>query len=170
MLDAGRPLGRLFYLLLAVVTAWVIAGAQTPPTTTVTDMVYRADSTPASGTLLISWPTFTTSGGAAIAAGTRSVSLGSGGALSVALVSNANATPSGVVYTVVYQLSDGTVKTEYWIVPSSSPASLGAGAYYVGIGHGNAAGVTAVCGYVGCKQSQRLGGGAQQRERDGEWG
>ena len=124
MLDAGRPMGRLFYLLLAVTVAWLVADAQTPPTTTVSDVVYRADSTPAAGTLLISWPTFTTSGGAAVAAGTKSVTLGTDGALSVALVSNANATPSGVVYTVVYQLNDGTVKTEYWIVPSSSPATL----------------------------------------------
>ena len=124
MLDAGRPLGRLFYLLLAVMVAWVASDAQTPPTTTVSDTVYRADSTPAGGTLLISWPTFTTASGAAVAAGSSSTTLGSGGALSVALIPNANATPSGIVYTVVYQLDDGTVKTEYWIVPTSSPATL----------------------------------------------
>jgi trimeric autotransporter adhesin len=124
MLDAGRPLGRLFYLLLAVIGAWVVSDAQTPPTTTVSDTVYRADSTPAGGTLLISWPTFTTTGGAAVAAGSTSTTLGTGGALSVALIANANATPGGVVYVVVYQLDDGTVKTEYWIVPTSSPATL----------------------------------------------
>ena len=124
MLDAGRPMGRLFYLLLAVMVAWVASDAQAPPTTTVSDTVYRADSTPAGGTLLISWPAFTTSGGAAVAAGSTSTTLGTGGALSVALIPNGNATPSGVVYTVVYQLDDGTVKTEYWVVPTSSPANL----------------------------------------------
>jgi hypothetical protein len=64
------------------------------------------------------------SSGQAVAAGTDSVALGAGGALSVALVPNVNATPSNSVYTVVYQLSDGTVKTEYWLVPTSSPATL----------------------------------------------
>ena len=98
--------------------------AQNPPTTNISDTVYRGDGEPASGTLLISWPTFTTPNGTAIAAGNKSVTLGAQGVLSVALVSNASATPSGTVYTVVYQLGDGTVKTEYWIVPASSPASL----------------------------------------------
>jgi len=112
MLDAGRPLGRLFYLLLAVMVAWVASDAQTPPTTTVSDTVYRADSTPAGGTLLISWPTFTTASGAAVAAGSSSTTLGSGGALSVALIPNANATPSGIVYTVVYQLDDAVAQKD----------------------------------------------------------
>ena len=124
MFDVGRLWGRLFYLLLAIAVASVAAHAQTPPTTTVSDVVYRADGTPAGGTLLISWPTFTTAGGAAVAGGTESVELGPGGALTVALVPNEDATPNGVVYTVVYQLNDGTIKTEYWIVPTSSPANL----------------------------------------------
>jgi hypothetical protein len=29
-----------------------------------------------------------------------------------------------VYYTVVYQLNDGTSKTEYWLVPTTSPANL----------------------------------------------
>ncbi|HYA24086.1 MAG TPA: hypothetical protein VEF05_07985 [Terriglobales bacterium] len=94
--------------------------------TTVQDTVYRADGTSAQGTLLISWPAFTTAGGGAIAAGTTSVNLGAGGALSVALAPNASATPANSLYTVVYQLDDGTVKTEYWIVPTTSPATLAA--------------------------------------------
>jgi trimeric autotransporter adhesin len=94
---------RLFYCLIVVAAS---AAAQSAPTTTVQDTVYRADGTPAGGTLLISWSEFTTSGGQAIAAGTTSVTLGAGGALSVALVSNANATPANSVYVVVYQLDD----------------------------------------------------------------
>lgn len=112
--------------LLTLATMCAVLQAQTPPTTTVSDTVFRADGTPGAGTLLISWPGFTASGGTAIAGGTQSVTLGSGGALSVALVSNAGATPSTTVYTVVYQLTDGTVKTEYWVVPTSSPATLAA--------------------------------------------
>lgn len=104
MFEVCRPLRRFFLCLLLLVAGQ--GSAQTVPTTTVQDTVYRADGTPAQGTLLISWPDFTTSGGQAIGAGTTSVSLGAGGALSVALVSNANATPPNTVYTVVYQLDD----------------------------------------------------------------
>jgi hypothetical protein len=42
----------------------------------------------------------------------------------VNLVPNADAIPAGVYYTVVYQLGPGSVRTEYWVVPTTSPASL----------------------------------------------
>lgn len=116
----SRPIGRLFLLLSLLVTVTMLA--QTPPLTTVQDTVYEADGTPAQGTLLISWPAFTTASGQAVAAGSTSVTLGTGGALSVVLVPNANATPVNTVYTVVYQTD--VVKTEYWIVPTTSPATL----------------------------------------------
>lgn len=121
MCDVCRPWRRLFLLLLFAVPA---ARGQSLPQTTISDVVYRADGTPAQGTLLIFWPEFTTSGGQAVAAGTNSVTLGTGGTLTVALVPNVGATPPNTVYTVVYQLDDGTVKTEYWIVPTTSPATL----------------------------------------------
>src|SRR6266849_7415729 len=109
MLDRRHPLGWIFYLLLAV----VMSPAQSLTTTTVSDTVYRADGTLAGGTLLISWPTFSTSTGQSVAAGKESVTLGPGGALSVALVPNTGASPAGTFYTVVYQLDDGTVNTEF---------------------------------------------------------
>ena len=121
MFDARRPFGWLFLLLAALTVS-----AQTPPTTMIVDTVYRADGTPAGGTLLISWPEFTTATGAAVAAGNTGVTLGTGGALSVGLVANANATPANTVYSVVYQLDDGTVKTEYWAVPTTSPTTISA--------------------------------------------
>jgi hypothetical protein len=121
MCDMCRPMRRLFLLLL--LTATVTLG-QSLPLTTISDVVYEADGSPAQGTLLISWPEFTTSGGLAVAAGNSSVMLGTGGTLSASLVPNINATPANTVYTVVYQLSDGTEKTEYWIVPTTSPATL----------------------------------------------
>ena len=121
MFDARRPVGWLFLLLVALMVS-----AQTLPTTMIVDTVYRADGTPAGGTLLISWPEFTTAALGAVAAGNTSVTLGAGGALSVGLVSNANATPANTVYTVVYQLDDDTVKTEYWVVPTSSPTTISA--------------------------------------------
>jgi hypothetical protein len=50
--------------------------AQTLPATTISDAVYRADGTPAGGTLPISWPEFTTAAQGAVAAGNTSVPLG----------------------------------------------------------------------------------------------
>jgi len=97
-------LSRRLFLCLLVLTASGMS--QTVPMTTIQDTVYRADGSPAQGTLLISWPAFTTGSGQAISAGTTNVNLGTGGTLSVALVPNSNATPPGTVYTVVYQLDD----------------------------------------------------------------
>ena len=141
MFDARRPFGWLFLLLLALA-----ASAQTLPTTTISDTVYRADGTPAGGTLLISWPEFTTAAQGAVAAGNTSVTLGTGGALSVGLVSNSNATPANTVYTVVYQLDDGTVRTEYWVVPTTSPTTISA--VRTTLGAGNSASQMATEQYV----------------------
>ncbi len=136
MLDTGRrPVGRLYcwvgLMLVGMGLALPAYGAAPvpqsgPATTTVADTVYLADGTPAQGTLIITWPAFLTADGTAVAAGTTNVTLGANGALSVALVPNAGATPAGVYYTVVYQLGPGTVKTEYWMVPTTSPANLAA--------------------------------------------
>jgi hypothetical protein len=97
-----------------------------PATMTISDVVYRADGTPAGGVLLFSWPAFTSSDGAAVGAGTKSVTLGAGGALSVQLVPNATATPATTLYTVTYQLNDGTSKTEFWSVGTTSPTTIAA--------------------------------------------
>ena len=127
MLDARRPMGRLFYLLLSIAGVVMLAQAADsgPVMTRISDVVYRADGTPASGILLISWPTFSTSDGKAVAAGTKSVTLGTQGALSVDLAPNSGATPAGTFYTVVFQLDDG-VKTEYWMVSTVSPTTVAA--------------------------------------------
>jgi len=58
MTSHSRRLGRLFCCLLALSAgAWCAE----PAKTLVSDIVYRADGTPASGTLVISWPAFITS-------------------------------------------------------------------------------------------------------------
>lgn len=95
-----------------------------PAMTSVVDSVYTANGGPAAGTLVISWPAFTTSGGTAVAPGEVDVMLGANGALDVQLIPNANATPANVYYSVVYQLQPNEVRTEYWIVPTTSPATL----------------------------------------------
>ncbi len=90
----------------------------TPATTQVTGTIDRADGTAASGTVLISWPAFATTSGVSVPAGSTSVTLGTGGTLSVQLVPNAGSTPMGSYYTAIYHLSDGTVTREYWVVPA----------------------------------------------------
>src|SRR5271163_4952671 len=73
-----------------------------PTLTSVVDTVYMADGTPAQGVLVITWPAFVAADGAAVAAGSLDVTLGTNGALNVALASNAGANPASVYYTVVY--------------------------------------------------------------------
>jgi len=95
-----------------------------PALTSVTDTVYLASGSPAAGTLVITWPAFTTADGTAIAPGLLDVTLGTNGALDVQLMPNAGATPANVYYTVVYQLQPNEVRTEYWVVPTTSPVTL----------------------------------------------
>jgi hypothetical protein len=136
MWQTCRPAGRLFYWVMAIVIAasgfrLTASGAvpgpvpqSGPALTSVVDTVYLANGTPAAGTLVITWPAFVTASGTAVAAGLTNVMLGTGGALSVGLVPNAGATPPGMYYTVVYQLGPGEVRTEYWVVPTTSPVTL----------------------------------------------
>lgn len=129
MYDARRPWGRLFYWLLALMVLAERAGAWAAPQsgpglTSVVDTVYLANGTPAQGVLIITWPAFVTASGTAVAGGSLDVTLGVNGSLNVALEPNAGANPAGVYYTVVYQLQPSEVRTEYWLVPTSSPATL----------------------------------------------
>lgn len=127
MLDGRRrPVGRLFLGLLTVLLVWwgvlatpgllvVTANAAdggSPATTRVSDTVFRADGTSASGTVLISWPAFTTADAKPVAAGAKSIALASGGTLAVDLVPKVSASPTGSYYQVVFQL-DSVARTEY---------------------------------------------------------
>jgi lysophospholipase L1-like esterase len=91
-------------------------------TTQVTDTVYRADGTAATGTVIVSWNAFTTPTGRAVSSGTTSATIAAGGVLSISLAPNAGATPMGSYYTAVYHLDDGTVSREFWVVPVSQSA------------------------------------------------
>jgi hypothetical protein len=117
---------KLFTFLLLTLTLSTALWGQGPALTTVADTVYRADGTPASGTVLISWPSFQTAEEDPVAAGNLSVTIGLLGAVTVQLVPNAGASPAGTYYVVVYQLDDGTVRKEYWSVPSTSPTTISA--------------------------------------------
>jgi hypothetical protein len=52
-------------------------------------------------------------------------------------VPNAGAIPTGTFYVVVFQLDDGTVRTEYWSVPTTSPTTIAAILTTPGTGLGN---------------------------------
>lgn len=109
--------------LLGVAIACTSAMAQVT-TATIADTVYRADGTYAGGSLLISWPEFTTGSSQAVPAGHTTAPIGANGVVSIGLAPNAGADPAGTYYTVVYQLNDGTVSTEYWVVPATGTATI----------------------------------------------
>ena len=102
-----------------------VACAQAVSTTTVQGTVYLANGQAGAGTLDVSWPAFTTANGQAIAAGRISATIGQDGFVSVNLAPNMGATPAGLYYTAVYQMSNGATSTEYWVVPAAAQASLG---------------------------------------------
>lgn len=118
----SRQVWRLFYfwMILQCVVAQVSFAADGK--TTVADTIYRADGTPASGTVIISWQSFTTGDNRPVAAGTLSRAIGQGGSFSADLYP----TPSGVFYKVVVKEVGGTTSTEYWNVPASSPTTIAA--------------------------------------------
>src|ERR1700761_4254265 len=105
-----RAIGKGVTLVTVVIALLGICGtaAAQVATTTIQDTVYEANGTPASGTVVVTWPTFTTAAGQAVAAGNTSATIGPNGALSLTLTPNANATPAGTYYMVVLHLGDGT--------------------------------------------------------------
>ena len=118
-----RPLVWMGRLLLAL---WLAAMAwpQGVSTTTVQGTVYLANGQPGAGTLVISWPGFTTAAGQAVAADSMTVTIAPDGFVSVNLAPNQGATPAGEYYTAVYYMSDGTMNTQYWVVPAAAQATL----------------------------------------------
>lgn len=110
-----------FALLFALHPA--SAGAQVT-TTTVQGTVYRADGSAATGTLIVSWPSFATVTNQAVAAGSVTATIGQDGFVSLKLAPNQGAYPAGTYYTAVYHLSDGTVNKEYWVVPAAATAAI----------------------------------------------
>jgi hypothetical protein len=113
---------RSWILIGLLFAALTVTGVAQVATTQVADTIYHADGTPATGTVLISWPAFTTSAGESVPSGSTSATIAASGALSVQLISNAGATPIGSYYTVVYHLDDGSVSRQYWVVPQSMAA------------------------------------------------
>jgi len=109
------------FLLLTM--AGIVSYGQVP-TTLIQDTIYHADGTYASGTVLVTWPAFSTANGDAIPAGNLTTQIGANGSISLNLTPNFGATPTGTYYTAVYHLDDGTVSTEYWVVPAAVQTTI----------------------------------------------
>ncbi len=127
MFDAGRRMGlNLIVMSLMAMTLAGLAGAQSVSTTTVQGTVYLANGQAGAGTLVVSWPAFTTANGQLVTADSTTVTIAWDGFVSVNLAPNLGATPAGLYYTAVYYMSDGSTSTEYWVVPAAAEASLAA--------------------------------------------
>ncbi len=111
--------------LLGLACAW-LACAQGVTTTTVQGTVYLANGHPGAGTVLVSWPSFTTANGSLVAAGKTTATIAADGFLSINLAPNLGSTPAGLFYTAVFQMSDGSTSTQYWTVPAAAQAALAA--------------------------------------------
>jgi hypothetical protein len=111
----------IWFLSLVLATSTIHAQVTT---TTVQGVIYRADGTAATGTLIVTWPAFSTANNQAVASGSKTVVIGQDGFVSINLAPNAGSSPAGSYYTAIYHLADGTVNKEYWVVPSAASASI----------------------------------------------
>ena len=113
-LRAGGWLGLLSIVMgLTGMAMGSAANAQAVSTTTVQGTVYLANGQAGTGTLVVSWPAFTTANGLVVAADSLTVTIGPDGFVSVKLAPNLGATPAGLFYTAVFYMSDGTTSTQY---------------------------------------------------------
>ena len=116
---ACRELGSSIHVMVLLAVGLVglqsarIVHAQGMSTTTVQGTLYLANGQTSSGTLQVSWPSFTTASGQAVVAGNTTVAVGSDGFVSVNLTPNIGASPAGLYYTAVFYLSNGSTTTQY---------------------------------------------------------
>jgi len=97
--------------------------AQGPAKTTISDTLYDSSGNTRSGYLMITNRTnFTSSDDYPIPAGSVKANI-SAGVVSLPLVPNIGATPSGTSYEVEYHVS-GLVTKEYWVIPSGGPVKI----------------------------------------------
>ncbi len=125
-LRASKWMG-LLSIAVCLMGIWTgdVTHAQAVSKTPVQGTVYLANGQPAAGTLVGSWPSFTTASGQLVAADSTTITIAPDGFVSVNLAANAGATPAGLYYTAVYYMSDGTTNTQYWVVPAGTQVTLG---------------------------------------------
>ncbi len=127
LVQFGRPAGRLSFFLISLVlmialrpAAWAL-----PAKATINDTIYRADGSTARGTLIISWPAFTTADKSAVAAGTMTVPIAANGSVNLQLVPTEGGSPV-IAYKVVVKSTDGTTDVEWWSVPNTTSVPISA--------------------------------------------
>jgi hypothetical protein len=101
------------------------AAKAAPAKTLVQDVLYRADGSAAQGTITIRWNRFTTSDGEAVPAGELTANTDANGGISIPLIANRDATPTGSYYRVVMKL-DGIESEDAWVVPAAASTTLAA--------------------------------------------
>ena len=132
MMPKIHRLNRRFFVVLISLSLAVclphpaLGAAKGPTLCQISDTVYRADGSPARGTVLISWQAFTTSAGQAVSPGSLLVTLDSSGGFNASLAPNTGAQPAGTYYKAIFKLNDGTTETEYWVVPNTQTTTIGA--------------------------------------------
>ena len=122
----SRLSGRLLILVWAAILLCAAGAKAEPARTLVQDTLYRADGSAAQGTITIRWNGFTTSAGEAVEAGSMTETIGSGGSISIPLIPNTGASPSGSYYRVFLKLDDGTTSEEQWVVPAAATTTVAA--------------------------------------------
>src|SRR5271166_2683931 len=130
-----RLTGRFFTVLISLSLAILLPRAEfaaasskapSPILCQISDTVFRADGTPAQGTVLMSWPAFTTAAGQAVSPGSLLVTLDSSGGFNASVAPNTGASPAGTYYKAIFKLDDGTTETEFWVVPNAQTTTIGA--------------------------------------------
>jgi hypothetical protein len=91
--------------------------------TTIQDTLTYIDGSTANGRLVVNWKPFTI-GNVNAAGGELDWEIVDG-AVSISLYSNAGALPSGAYYVAKYELENGAVYTEQWVVPNLPVVNLG---------------------------------------------
>lgn len=96
--------------------------------TQISDTLYNADGTTASGRIVISWDPFSTADSSTIDGGTISYTIPASGVdagkVDIYLAPNVGATPSGTSYQTRYYLASGASYTETWVVPAIGPVTI----------------------------------------------
>jgi hypothetical protein len=114
---------RQILFSLTVLTAWFATPAHAaPPLTQIQDVLYRADGTPFTGAVTITWRSFTASDTTSIPANVLTIQIVDG-LLRVQLVPTTNAS-AGAYYAVRFTVDGRTQFNETWAVPPSA-LSLG---------------------------------------------
>ncbi|MBI4464209.1 MAG: hypothetical protein HY647_05845, partial [Acidobacteria bacterium] len=102
--------------------------AQTPALVQISDTLYNADGTKASGRLVVSWDYFTAADGTTVDGGALTYIIAAtglnAGKVEVSLAPNAGSSPAGTSYQARYILANGADYTETWVVPASGPVTI----------------------------------------------